>query len=468
MSTHIINERPESRVFLMTFFDKLKTQDFKKDKFLYNFYKSFLKEQDKNPDLLLFDYYLEYLLRSKDYDIRKKTEESNRLCDEIKQEIMQLSDINNPHQGETKFLLNKTTCIRVISDFIKSSSMILYENPQEKRTEYDEKFKKDVTQAIVEEIKSDGRILPTAQKDKQFYERNRMLTVWQDTEHKCRVFMSADQEKKDKLLKTYFIDGSKIQYGQTTPIKTIEDDEGIDIQSDLNKIIPEVQIKPKWPTGLNKFNTRVLCSNSCALSATLHLTKQGFNCVYALSGNQLIPGGNSDQGIFTHESYLYYSSTYNLCVDQIALAYPLTNKHMVVTPNIIVFKNHKNISFPGLKATESEKIGVITSTPPYHPPTNIEDQDKYHIDKRLFESTTIYQKPSTVKKQMRYLFNTALFFGYDTIILDDRGVEDFWLPAHHTAKIIKSVINEYKGRFKMIFVAVRKKHVHDIYKKYIG
>lgn len=125
--------------------------------------------------------------------------------------------------------------------------------------------------------------------------------------------------------------------------------------------------------------------------------------------------------------------------------------------------------FPELSLVDVHKIRVLTSAPLYHPKTNITNQDKYKRDSRLYNQETRYtDKDATlVYQQLKGIFNTALFFGHDICILDDRGVDDFWHPLHHLAEITARVINEYRNQFKEIVIAIPNPFIYEVFKKYI-
>lgn len=464
-----------SRKILIKFFNKLKPKHFKKDRFLDNFYNSYKNEKN----ITLFDFYIEYLLRNKKYDVKQKIEQTNILCDNIKNAILSynktfnddetkinnIPNNSNETKSNKKIVLNKDHCLIVLSDFIKSSSLIEYEQDVDRPTEHDEKFKELTTEAIMEDIKQDGRELPVVRKDARFNKINSMLNVWRDTENKCREFIN-NNALANVLKKTYYIDGSIINIRSKTPIQTITNNQ-IQNYDQSEDFLPCETLISMW-SGKG-YQTNIQLLNTHPLTETLLRSQDKQNkCVYAIAGNQMIPGGNSDQGIFTNESYLYYCSNYSMCVDQVAPAYPIDSTHMIVMPNILVFKNHMSPSFPMLQPVDTQKISVISSSAPFRPATTLGDQDKYKMDHRLYKQTTKYKQPTKTIIQLRSLLNTALFFGYNTIILDDRGILDYWLPVHHNAELMKQVIYEFRGLFKNIIIAIDDKHIFNIYSKYFN
>ena len=88
----------------------------------------------------------------------------------------------------------------------------------------------------------------------------------------------------------------------------------------------------------------------------------------------------------------------------------------------------------------------------------------YHVDTK-YESRDRY---NFVRQTLLNVFEIALFRGYDTIVLDDRGICDNVLPCHETAVILRDVINTFKGRFCEITVCVTNPIIFNIYKQYIA
>jgi hypothetical protein len=69
--------------------------------------------------------------------------------------------------------------------------------------------------------------------------------------------------------------------------------------------------------------------------------------------------------------------------------------------------------------------------------------------------------------QTRNILKTALYFGYDTVIFDDKGIDDYYLPAYETAILLNTAINEYRGKFREIVIAINKPDLYKIYKNTI-
>jgi len=483
--------------FMISFFSKLKAKDFMNDQFLKGFYHAYTKvskeseEQRECETSSLFEFYMEYLLRNSEYDMDKKHLKIAEMCENIKTAIFTPDEdgkkpITDKGSTVRKVTLNKAKALLVLSDFIKASCIVTYENPDEVLTQHDEEFRVATTANIIEEIKASGVIIPKAQKDAEFNRRNAMLEIWHDTEHKCNKFIDNDA-LATVLKKVYFIDGAAISFS-TGRIETLLCQDAAKVQSenapkllvvtgqpkrapiskkvgDIESDLP-IEVLTAKRSG-NSYRTIVNLVNGSAMTEVLKRNKTKIPNVYICSGSQMIPGGSADQGVETNESVVYWSTSYNLCIEQAEMAFPLKPTQLLVMPNILVFKDHSKAGYPMLPPQNGQKISIIMSPGIYRPATNLKNPYQHGVDERLYYPNAKYTNHKPIIDRYRSMLNAALFFGYDTVVLDDQGVKDFWLPAHHTSALLNQVINEFRGKFKEIVVAVEDKSVYEMFKKYI-
>jgi hypothetical protein len=80
--------------------------------------------------------------------------------------------------------------------------------------------------------------------------------------------------------------------------------------------------------------------------------------------------------------------------------------------------------------------------------------------------TTRLTNEARAYRQIRNIFALAHYLGFKKIVLDDFGVEDFWIPVHHMAEILSNVAREYKDHFIEIVFAISKMHLYSIYSRY--
>lgn len=508
-----------SEKFLSKFFSKLEAYDFKSDRFLSGFYLAFLKENEKNDkeygknQILLFDFYMEYILKNKSIPPNGKEIEHKRICDEIKCAILtpfepekntdvpkhdefkiivkevivdgkkikkkfkvkvkkidkdnkddkdnipilkqrEKYDLEKEKQSNKVIKLNKKHALNILSDFIKQSFIIINEDPEEVTTQEDENFHIKSTDNLIQELKEILGNLPPAKKNEEFNRKNFLLDVWNNTEIKCKKFLEID--KLGKILeKIWIIDGHKLK----NDVKSVSTESILDDQKAV--LLPSENILSRAKNV--EYTTRFRVINENALSHIIELG-QPKTTALVLAGSRLLPDSGAESGIETNVSPVYYSSTYSICINKLLPVYPLENHHIVFTPNVLVFKDHTKENYDVIPPDKSQKIAIFTYTPAYTPKTTI-IIDGYEMDDRLYALNTQYKYPHKVVEQITYLLNTALFFGYDTLVLDDGGIEDFLLPAYHTSLLFRQVLEKYRGKFKEIIFAICNLRTYQIYKK---
>ncbi len=342
-----------------------------------------------------------------------------------------------------------------LSDIIKTFEIArVYENnmaDEELKEDSDddnekkERFHTKLTQKLIDDIKRDGRVYETKQ-DEGFARRNFYLSVFQDTES---IYKSLIENKNDSpLKKMYAINTNNLMLTKNFSCETIPINKNI-------KMIKCTFDNTSYPTIVSVVNRDAL---------TEICSTDNKNAVYCMAGNQLIPGGNSDQGIYTHESDVYLATTYGCSIENSSEIYPLDNDTVILSPFVIVIKDHQK-QYERIKNFKS--IQIMTYTPKYRPNTTLINQLHNELDTRLITDECYYVNPLEVEQQYNNVFKTAMFFNYDTIILDDRGIEAFWLPLRHTAQILSKVIRTHMNRFKQIIVAVKNPYIYEIFRTII-
>lgn len=477
-----------SEKFLVQLFSKLKEADFKKSKYLIGFYKYYQDEKKKKQDpVTLFECYIEYITRNVEHKDNEKNENLKKLYDDIKKSILKASRNAEKDDGRKVAKINMKQVTKILSRFIEDSSIIVYEDPEQEYTEKDEEFMENVTgnimDDIMEEVKKSGRKLPEPKPDIEFGQRNEMLAIWQDTRKKCEELL-ANEQLANLLTKIFYIDVGKF-CSVNKPASQSQID-SILLQSDL---IPQIEheIKPDGTKSFKvnyvkedilksnnfascyskaKYNTNITLTNNQPIDDLLLFSKKKQKAIYVCSGSQNICGGNADQGINCTESMLYMTSSYSIALEKATHAYPLGATHSIICPNVLVFKDTK---YRNLNMSEWQKVAIMNLPCKYKPDTNIKDLFKKDIvDDRLYAtSTTISPEHVTqIKSSLIGGIELALFFGYDTIVLDDRGISDNWIPAHPVARIIKEVMDLFKTRVREFIISVPKSKSFNVMKFY--
>lgn len=512
-----------SEKFLIKFFTKLKPLDFKKDKFLLAFYKFYKKEKSDN----LFECYIEYITRNSDFKEEERELNLQKLYDDIKTAILAPTKADKPNATyesaytdspaekevpvakPVKGPISKTKALDTLSDFIKQSFIITYEDPDKEFDEKDEAFMESTTTNIIDEIQLDGRVLPEPKKDVIFGQRSDMLNIWQNTRQRCQVMIENEQLHR-LVSKIFYIDCSKLTSSNVLDSKVVTETKAAKTEKrgifatpdETPQVVTQASaqaytqavIKPVKQQTLNTvllmtddrketilpvenfvacysdaaYNTMITLSNNHPLQEVTTRVRQKNKSIYICSGSQNICGGNADQGIDVAESMLYMTSSYSISLERALHAFPLKPTEVILCPNVLVFKD-TNYKF--LDTNLWQKIAVMNMPCKYRPKTNIKDppQDECEMDPRLYDPKT-EMSPSDydkIKTNLVGSIEASLFFGYDTIIIDDLSISDNWLPAYQIAKIIREVTIMFKGRVREFVICAHKAKSFNVLKLFI-
>ena len=480
-----------SEKFLAKFFEKLTKEDFKKDPFLLAFYKFFKKSKSQD----LFRCYIDYVVRNREFtDANERIIALNELYDEIRNDILYKDEnastdvefISTKERKETMdrqhvkvakskkvsatnslpvqngpVKVNKAKALRVLSTFIKQSSIITYEDPNEISNEQDEKFRDDTQANIIDEIVNrDGRELPIPQKDIEFGKRSDMMNIWRDTEAKCQKL--CEEPKLDALIsKLFFIDTKQLEQ-RPNNITSVEMEE-------VKELLPVESFVHGY--SKQKYNTIVKLTNTIPIDEAVFRAKQKIKTLYICAGSQMVQGGNADQGIDVQESMLYMTSTYSVGISKGLHTYPLSIDQVLICQNVLVFKDTK---YQELPMNKYQRIAVMCCPNQWRPKlinpkftdVSTEEPKTYLYDtKTTFKSIANYK---TIAKSFANALETALFFGYDTIVLDDRAIEDNLVPSHSMAKMMQEVLKVYSGRFREVIIAANKAASFNVFRHYFS
>lgn len=483
-----------SEKFLAQLFSKFKTADFNRNELLKSFHEYYKSEKKKKEEhVTLFECYIEYVTRNIDHKENEKDENIKKLCDKIKRSILKISRAKQKTQtsgsSEKKVVkINMAAALKVLSNFIEESSIVTYDDPEQEYNEKDEEFMETATGNIMDEVlleyKKKGKKLPDPQPDVVFGQRSEMLSIWQDTRKKCEELITSNEQLMKLLTKIFYVDtapfiGHKSFAKQTQintillqsePIPQIEHQTKTDgsktFKVDYVKeiILPSENFIACYSSA--QYNTVVTLTNNQPIDDIISRTKDKIRSIYICSGSQNICGGNADQGIDVTESMLYMTSSYSIAIDKVTHAYPLGQSHAVLCPNVLIFKSSKYATLP---VSQWKKVAVMNLPSKYKPATNIKDlfsSDRF--DDRIYDiNTTIsHEYFEQIKSTLIGGVELALFFGYDTIILDDRGIADNWIPAHSVARIIREVTDIFKGRVKEFVISVPKAKSFSVLRYY--
>jgi hypothetical protein len=225
---------------------------------------------------------------------------------------------------------------------------------------------------------------------------------------------------------------------------------------EIEDILPVETITAKYSNISYKTVTKLSIRHP--LEETVERWSKKERAVYICAGSQMVLGGNADQGLSVTESALYLTSTYSIALSKVLHAYPLTLKQAIICPNVLVFKD---MNYQNLTIDNYQKIAVICAP----------NKSNATVTGDIYSQETKLKSAEIYKEAINSLvgaLETALFFGYDSVIIDDRAVDDNKFPVYLAAAVIKHAIGLYKGRFKEIVIAVPKREVFEIFRNQMG
>lgn len=237
--------------------------------------------------------------------------------------------------------------------------------------------------------------------------------------------------------------------------------------------------------------------------------------LYVMASNQLNMGNSAYQGIDSQiEAPVYYATTYSAALEPNAPAFPVSVAHVIYMPYVL-FVKQPVMPYDIITGAASGRIRILCCPSPYRPAVTATVQDTVRIvpgknrstraDQHLAEhlniadSTTATQPvgaaPERVQvsvsnsasynaalqmPQTRYSepdrqmaniiagLSAAYALGAREIVLDDRGIDDYWLPAYHTAEIVMRAVRFMRLAFDSITICVPKRAYADIYRQHCG
>lgn len=471
----------KSEQFIRSVFENIDVFALREDEFLAWFYQQYEQKKQTEPTLTMYQYYMDYVFQNEKYDDVERQIHTECVCDMLYDQIFKSpskmregiprsnrapvpseSPASDSASHDTSIAsLDYATIYKTIGDFIKSAS-VAQPDDSTVQTQHDDVYHETTRQQIIDAVVAKNGALPRAVHDADFAEKNKMIDLWHDTENRC---MELDKHAKigPLLEKVYFLDASTIVLARNASCTTLSGASNVD---DLYiKGLPVETLTTQWEPSVH--SARVTVVNRAPVATTVELVSREVRCAYICGGSAMIPGGGVENGMHGNEAELCYCSTYSNAITQLDDFYPLRKDQVVFSPHVLVFRDTQIDGYPSLTDDRCESIAVITSSSPFRPRTNLVNQNNYAMDFRLWDESTRYANPDNVLEQYRSVFKTALFFRRYTVVLDDRGITEFWLPPVHTAQLLAQVVKEFADQFDEIIVSVKNPDVYKIFEKYI-
>lgn len=207
----------------------------------------------------------------------------------------------------------------------------------------------------------------------------------------------------------------------------------INIQPSIKLNSFDIQIQPRFATT----NVNVLELDS--INTAISLKSKGYHPVLLNMSDNIVPGGCVKSGSGAQEENLFRRSNYFLHLTD--NFYPMTQKSVVYSPNVCVFKTD---DASGYQPMPTPQFICMIACPAIKFPAISND----------FKHLSDPEEIGLMIEKIRMIFKTAYLFGHDSVVLSAHGCGAWGNPPLHIAKLYKQVIDEYAGYFQHVIFAI--------------
>jgi hypothetical protein len=357
-------------------------------------------------------------------------------ADNINETIIKVCSYIYP-DGE--LVVDTKKVMSVLSTFLQNS-YIIEESSLESPN--DQNLIDMMEKSLIEEVNADGihYIKHTNEKELR---REHLREIAADTYKFCDKM--SKNEQISSILKLHYISSNNYDFSHA-----------------MDKII-ESKHYSKGKSNTESANIKVL-NTSSILEAY-----NNSSALLVLSNSRLLAGGGTDMGIETNETKTMLSTsllyTLQTCED---IQFPLDYDRLMYFPKVCVFRNFAHPNFTMFSSKNVKNISILSCSPPFRPKTNIADLGENNsFDSRLYEESAYIIDEVLIIKKIAATFEVAAKLKFGTIIWDDWGIIDFWLPLNQIAKIFATISKEYADQFDNIIFAIDTPQHYHIFKKHI-
>lgn len=372
-------------------------------------------------------------------------------------------------RGNTSVItMSKKLGLRVLSEAMRLS-YVTKEDRNKDMNELETMHKTHQEQANIvaeeatAELKAAGLSMPKKHEDPQFNRRNDLMQCYAFANR--RIAKLLETEAGQLLRRIYYFNATSLvpqnirrlcgtyQFSQPNiTTTTILDTEKIAEQYGQKEIVhlPAIQTPQLSPAAV--LNTTQRCVVNIVECSPLKYMFQQKNkpTLYIASINQLTPGNLADQGYDSQiEAPLYYATSYSAAIEQITHAYPIPAAHVLYAP-FVLFVKRPEYPYDNIDGQASGRIRLLCIGSPFRPTVTQPAADSTTYNEALQLPQTKYTDPNVCIVNLITALCTARSLGYDTIVLDDRGIDDYWLPVHHTVQLVSQAIKATQNMFSSV------------------
>jgi uncharacterized protein (TIGR02452 family) len=191
---------------------------------------------------------------------------------------------------------------------------------------------------------------------------------------------------------------------------------------------------------------KVEVQNKDTIDCALQLVADKYNVLSLNMASDFCPGGGYKKGSQAQEESIFRRSTYHLSLEQkdIINRYRLPLLAGIYSPNIIIFRGSSKEDHYLYDWPECTALNFI-AVPALRNPKLV----KVDTELRLKDKDVII-----CSNKFRLIFETAIYYGHDALVLGAAGSGAFHCPPIHVAQIFKKIIAEYSKYFSYIVFAI--------------
>jgi len=180
------------------------------------------------------------------------------------------------------------------------------------------------------------------------------------------------------------------------------------------------------------YETKIIIENIDTIDGALKLLQSGLNPLVLNMASITNPGGGVRNGASAQEEVLFRRSNYDLTLNK--SFYPLKYNEVVYSPKVVIFKDSQ------YKMIEPFTLDFIACAALKNPPTF---NGKYNVNDY-----------NIMKNKIKMIFNLALKTNHDSVVVGALGCGAYHNPPEEVIKIYNEIIEENRGKFKVIYFAI--------------
>lgn len=287
---------------------------------------------------------------------------------------------------------------------------------------------------------------------------NQIRNIAHDTKVRCLELVKEEHNKA--ALTRYVIFDPNGEITQQCPKDIIP----------IEKTNPELsQLQQQHIKNLTFSHTAIKIEYGNPLDACVDNGKKE-KTIYCCAASQM--GSNADQGYETIETPLYLCSTYSAVIESLVDEFPIDGLKLVYIPCVVVFKDYNKHDYPFVSVLKMFRTSVMCIPCKNRPCTSLYPSTKQvdqspEFNKRLLDPDVKLTQAefdihyAQLQNGMRY----CSMIGTEHVVLDDRGVEDYWVPLYSVIQLYKKLFVEFNGKFKSINIYSSKRHIYEVLRR---